>query len=170
MDMVLKSNGRRAPGGLGIELRWTHGSKVAVGTAYSTSSHVWYTLDAGCVTEVYYPTIDTQIRNLQFLFTDGETFLHDERRNFVSEIDCVSEAALGFQVINREKQGLYTVPPHRHWRSVPRLSARFSSAPLSAVSIVRLAERNTLNSLSRSVSRQRHRRSHILDSQYSFRG
>jgi uncharacterized protein YbjT (DUF2867 family) len=36
----------RAPGGPGIEPRWTHGAKVAVGTAYSTSSRVWYTLDA----------------------------------------------------------------------------------------------------------------------------
>jgi glucoamylase len=100
----------RAPGGPGIEPRWTHGAKVAVGTAYSTSSRVWYTLDAGCVTEVYYPTIDTpQIRDLQFLFTDGETFFHDERRNFTSEIDCISEAALGFEVTNRENEGRYTV-------------------------------------------------------------
>jgi glucoamylase len=100
----------RAPGGPGIEPRWTHGTKVAVGTAYSTSSRVWYTLDAGCVTEVYYPTIDTpQIRDLQFLFTDGATFLHDERRNFTSEINCVSEAALGFEVTNRENEGRYTV-------------------------------------------------------------
>jgi len=37
---------RHAPGGPGIEPQWTHGSKVAVGTAYSTSSRVWYTLDA----------------------------------------------------------------------------------------------------------------------------
>jgi glucoamylase len=101
---------RRAPGGPGIEPRWTHGAKVAVGTAYSTSSRVWYTLDAGCVTEVYYPTIDTpQIRDLQFLFTDGETFFHDERRNFASEIDCVSEAALGFEVTNQENEGRYTL-------------------------------------------------------------
>lgn len=64
---------RRAPGGPGIEPRSTHGAKLAVGTAYSTSSRVWYTLDAGCVTEVYYPTIDTpQIRDLQFLFTDAD--------------------------------------------------------------------------------------------------
>ncbi len=99
-----------APGGPGIEPRWTHGAKVAVGTAYSTSSHVWYTLDSGCVTEVYFPTIDTpQIRDFQFLFTDGETFFHDERRNFVGEVECVSEAALGFHVVNREKQGRYTI-------------------------------------------------------------
>jgi glucoamylase len=101
---------RLAPGGPGIEPRWTHGAKVAVGTAYSTSSHVWYTLDAGCITEVYYPTIDSpQIRDLQFLITDGESFFHDERRNFVGETDCLSEAALGFGVLNREKQGRYCI-------------------------------------------------------------
>jgi glucoamylase len=101
---------RFAPGGPGIEPRWTHGAKVAVGTAYSTSSRVWYTLDYNCVTEVYYPTIDSpQIRDLQFLVTDGENFFHDERRNFVGEIDCISEAALGFEATNREKEGRYTI-------------------------------------------------------------
>jgi len=81
-----------------------------VGTAYSTSSRVWYTLDGGCITEVYYPTIDSpQIRDLQFLITDGETFFHDERRHFVEEIDCIAEAALGFEVINREKEGRYSI-------------------------------------------------------------
>jgi glucoamylase len=99
-----------APGGPGIEPRWTRGAKVAVGTAYSTSNRVWYTLDYGCVTEVYYPTIDSpQIRDLQFLVTDGESFFHDERRNFVGEIDCISEAALGFEVIKREKEGRYSI-------------------------------------------------------------
>lgn len=101
---------RLAPGGPGIEPRWTRGAKVAVGTAYSTASRVWYTLDQGRVTEVYYPTIDLpQVRDLQFLVTDGETFFHDERRDFVGEIDCVSEAALGFEVVNREKEGRYTI-------------------------------------------------------------
>src|SRR5215813_980694 len=101
---------RFAPGGPGIEPRWTHGAKVAVGTAYSTSSRVWYTLDPSCVTEVYYLTIDSpQIRDLQFLVTDGENFFHDERRNFVGEIDCISEAALGFEATNREKEGRYTI-------------------------------------------------------------
>jgi len=62
------------------------------------------------VTEVYYPTIDSpQIRDLQFLITDGENFFHDERRNFFGEIDCISEAALGFEATNREKEGRYTI-------------------------------------------------------------
>src|SRR5437870_10095426 len=99
---------RFAPGGPGIEPRWTRGAKVAVGTAYSTSSRVWYTLDYSCVTEVYYPTIDSpQIRDLQFLVTDGESFFHDERRNFVWEIDCVSEAALGFRGTTRRSDAHY---------------------------------------------------------------
>jgi|GEM_PF-90027 len=99
-----------APGGPGIEPRWTRGAKAAVGTAYSTSSRLWYTLDPACITEVYYPTIDSpQIRDFQFLITDGETFFHDERRNFIGEIDCVSEAALGFEVVNRETEGRYSI-------------------------------------------------------------
>jgi glucoamylase len=99
-----------APGGPGIEPRWTRAAKVAVGTAYSTTSRVWYTLDYGCVTEVYYPTIDSpQIRDLQFLVTDGENFFHDERRNFVGHVDCISEAALGFEITNREKEGRYSI-------------------------------------------------------------
>src|SRR5499427_11073330 len=103
--MLDNGSQRLAPGGPGIEPRWTRGTKVAVGTAYSTSGRVWYTLDYGCVTEVYYPTIDSpQIRDLQFLFTDGETFFHDERRNFDGQIDCVASEALGFKVTNREKE------------------------------------------------------------------
>lgn len=83
---------------------------MAAGTAYSTSSRVWYTLDAGRVTEGYYPTIDSpQIRDLQFLVTDGETFFHDERRNFETEIDCITNAALGFQITKQEKEGRYRI-------------------------------------------------------------
>lgn len=99
-----------ASDGPGIAPRWTRGAKIAFGTAYSTSSRLWYTLDAGCITEVYYPTIDTpQIRDLQFLFTDGETFFHDERRDFTCQADCISEAALEFEVIKREKEERYVV-------------------------------------------------------------
>ena len=110
LNLIGRKSTRLAPGGPGIEPRWTRGTKVAVGTAYSTSSRVWYTLDYGCVTEVYYPTIDSpQIRDFQFLVTDGENFFHDERRNFVGQVDCISEAALGFEAVNREKEGRYTI-------------------------------------------------------------
>ena len=90
--------------------RWTRGSKEAVGTAYSTASRVWYTVAAGILTEVYYPTIDTpQIRDLQFLITDGKTFFHDERRNTTSSIDCVDDASLGFDIVNVADEPRYTL-------------------------------------------------------------
>ena len=100
-----------APGGPGIEPRWTRAAKLAVGTAYSTSSRVWYTLDYGCVTEVYYPTIDSpQIRDLQFLVTDGENFFHDERRNFVGHIDCISrERPLDSRPRTGKEEGRYSI-------------------------------------------------------------
>ena len=87
---------RFAPGGPGIEPRWTRGTKLAVGTAYSTSSHVWYTLDHGCVTEVYYPTIDSpQIRDLQFLVTDGRSLAStvESQRDRLSQEMNFEEAA-----------------------------------------------------------------------------
>ena len=70
-----------ASGGPGIEPRWTRSDKDGVGTAYSALSRVWFTVSKGILNEVYYPTIDRpQIRDLQYLITDGETFFRDERR------------------------------------------------------------------------------------------
>ena len=109
----------QAPGGPGLPPRWTRGAKEAVGTAYSSSSRVWYTIAAGVLTEIFYPTIDTpQIRDLQFLATDGATFFHDERRDTDSRISCVDEASLGFSVVNEGHNGRYrlrkTVISHPH--------------------------------------------------------
>src|SRR5437764_5457364 len=108
MDLPKLANA--APGGPGMPPRWTRGAKEAVGTAYSTASRVWYTVAAGILTEVFYPTIDTpQIRDLQFLITDGSTFFHDERRNTTSSVDCVDDAALGFEIVNVADTPRYTL-------------------------------------------------------------
>ncbi len=99
-----------APGGPGLPPRWTRGAKEAVGTAYTTASRVWYTVAAGVLTEVFYPTIDTpQIRDLQFLVTDGATFFHDERRHTRSTVACIDEAALGFDIVNVARTRQYTI-------------------------------------------------------------
>ena len=68
----------RASGAPGIEPRWTHSAKDVIGTAYSAASPIWFTASRGVISEVYYPTIARpQIRDLQYLVTDGQTFLHD---------------------------------------------------------------------------------------------
>jgi len=110
IDMNGPKLANAAPGGPGMPPRWTRGAKEAVGTAYSTASHVWYTVAAGILTEVFYPTIDTpQIRDLQFLITDGRTFFHDERRNTASTIDCIDDASLGFNIVNVADEPRYTL-------------------------------------------------------------
>ncbi len=99
-----------APGGPGIEPRWTRAAKDAVGTAATVASHVWYTMSRGILNEVYYPTIDRpQLRDLQFLVTDGETFFHDERRDLNHAIEPLSEHALGFAVTSTDPDGRYTI-------------------------------------------------------------
>src|SRR5437868_12738788 len=109
MDSVVNHK-RAAPGGPGMPPRWTRGAKEAVGTAYSTASRVWYTVAAGVLTEVFYPTVDTpQIRDLQFLITDGATFFNDERRHTRSTVACVDHASLGFEIVNVARNGLYTI-------------------------------------------------------------
>jgi len=83
----------------GIEPRWTHGSKDGVGTAYSASSRIWFTIWRGVLTEIYYPTVDRpQVRDLQFLVTDGEHFFHEEKRHLRSTVQRLSDHALGYLI------------------------------------------------------------------------
>ena len=87
--------------------RWTSSNKDGVGTAYSGSSRVWYTLHRGHLTELYYPTLDTpQVRDVRLLVTDGETFLHDEGDNDACSIERMCPS-LGYRVRRED-------PAHRY--------------------------------------------------------
>ena len=103
-------NQQSAFGHPGIEPRWTRSAKDGVGTAYSASSRVWYSLSSGILNEIYYPTIDRpQIRDLQFLISDGKTFVHEERRHLRSEIESISPHSLGFRITNTDPEGRYRI-------------------------------------------------------------
>src|SRR5580700_8333809 len=68
-------------GGPGTEPRWTSSVKDAVGTAYAASSRIWFTCSHGILNEIYNPTIDrAQVRDMEFLVTDEDTFVHEEKR------------------------------------------------------------------------------------------
>lgn len=101
---------RHAFGAPGINPRWTRSDKQAVGTSYFAGSRLWFTLAAGIVSELYYPTIDRpQTRDLQYLVSDGESFFHDERRDTTCRIEQLSDHALGFRVINTNEQYGYRI-------------------------------------------------------------
>ncbi|HEX6941609.1 MAG TPA: glycoside hydrolase family 15 protein, partial [Gemmatimonadaceae bacterium] len=101
---------RRAFGHPGIAPRWTRSAKDAIGTAYSSSSRVWFTVSRGMVNEVYYPTVDRpQIRDLQYLVTDGTSFFHDERRHSSADTEYLRHGALGVKVRRTDAEGRYTI-------------------------------------------------------------
>ena len=97
-----------APGHPGISPTWSSSSKDGVGCAYATSSRVWFTLAQGIVTEIYYPTIDRpQVRDAQFLITDGTTFFHEEKRDLAGEVERIEAESLGYHVISDDPKGRY---------------------------------------------------------------
>jgi glucoamylase len=105
-----EDNAMRAFGWPGIEPRWTHGGKDGVGTAYAASSRVWFTLWNGIVTEVYYPTVDRpQLRDLQYLITDGKSFFHEEKRHLESKLERLSAHGLGYRCTNSDPTRRYAI-------------------------------------------------------------
>jgi glucoamylase len=64
-----------APGGPGGKADWLPANKNGFGTSHTTLSKVWFTLEGGRLSEVYYPRLDTpSVRNLDFMITDGHSF------------------------------------------------------------------------------------------------
>ncbi|MEZ5329102.1 MAG: glycoside hydrolase family 15 protein [Verrucomicrobiales bacterium] len=94
----------------GIDPRWTSSAKEGIGTAYHTASLVWFTLSHGILNEIYYPTVDTpNLRDLQFLITDGETFVHEEKRDLDHEVDYAEPGTLLFSARNTDPDGRYEI-------------------------------------------------------------
>jgi glucoamylase len=97
-------------GGPGLEPRWTSSKKDAVSTAYAASSRIWFTASHGTLNEIYYPTIDRpQTRDMELLFTDEETFFHEEKRDFEYDFHYIDENALAVRVVANDLGGRYTV-------------------------------------------------------------
>ncbi|WP_167004244.1 glycoside hydrolase family 15 protein [Mumia sp. ZJ430] len=68
-----------APGGPGVKSTWTEADKTGFGTARDRRSNVWFTLQRGRVSEVFYPDLSTpSVRSLELAVTDGATFTDRE--------------------------------------------------------------------------------------------
>ncbi len=108
--MVKFFDRQQAFGAPGIEPRWTHANKEGVGTAYSTSSRIWFTIWNGVITEIYYPTVDLpQVRDLQFLISDGKSLFHEEKRHLESKTERMWHHALGYRITNVDPQQRYQI-------------------------------------------------------------
>ncbi len=97
-------------GAPGAEPRWTSSRKDAVGMAYSAASRIWFTVSHGILNEIYYPTIDRpQTRDMEFLLTDGETFIHEEKRDLVRAFEYIDSDAMAVRLTNSDREGRYRI-------------------------------------------------------------
>lgn len=99
--------GQNAPDGPGNPPTWTTGGKEGVGTATSTESKVWFTLQGGILTEVYYPRLDTaDVRTLEFAVSDGKR-VWVESKDMLHSLERVNDEALLYRQISSDPKGKF---------------------------------------------------------------
>lgn len=104
---------------------WASGVKQAFGTAYEAYDHnvrfsdesptaplskVWFTAAQGVLSEVFWPSADTaQVRDSQFLVTDGHSFFFDERTMAVSTVSWLKPGVPAFRIVNRDPESRFEI-------------------------------------------------------------
>jgi glucoamylase len=110
--------------GKGANADWLPANKTGFGTSHTTASNIWFTLQNGRLSEVYYPRIDTpSVRNLDFIVTDGQSFATraqdtsisstrlvnprnpDDQRQPDPDTNTDSPQSLSYQIVNRDRAG-----------------------------------------------------------------
>ena len=88
---------------------WTEADKAGFGTARESQSRVWFTLQGGRVSEVFYPDLSTpSVRNLELIVSDG---VHDDRqsKDMTTVVTRPDERSLRFTQVSTDNDGHYRV-------------------------------------------------------------
>jgi len=89
---------------------WMTGNKLALGTSATTGSAVWFTVAKGVTSEVFYPRADvSNMQDMQYVVTDGATFVDLERDATDHVVSMPDENALEYTVTNTAKAGRYRI-------------------------------------------------------------
>src|SRR5262249_21675057 len=89
---------------------WTTGAKQGLGTSTTPASKVWFTLGQGITDEVYYPQTDTpDVQDLQFVVSDGSSFVDLERDATVHQVALADPLSLTYQQTNTAASGRYRI-------------------------------------------------------------
>ena len=100
-----------APGAPGRDAHWPSAAKNGFGTSNTLASKVWFTLNNGVMTEVYYPTLDVpNVQILQFIVVsaDGKQ-VETEADDTEHRVEVLDSQAPLFRQINTAKSGAYTI-------------------------------------------------------------
>ncbi len=90
---------------------WTTGNKLAVGASADTASNVWFTVAKGITSEIFYPRLDVpNMQDMQYIITDGTTFVDLERDAASHQVSMPDEKALEYTITNTD---LRAAPKYR---------------------------------------------------------
>jgi glucoamylase len=93
------------PGGLS---HFDLARKDCVGTAYGSTSKVWFTIANGVLSDVYSPTVDnTNVETMQFVVTDGSTFTDLQTRDMTYTVRPAGDSGMSCQVTSTARSGKY---------------------------------------------------------------
>src|SRR4051812_35098317 len=116
-----------APGAPGHKTVWTEADKAGFGTARSRRSPVWFTLERGRTSEVFYPDLSTpSYRSLELVVTDGRTFTDRESTSTRHRTIRPDPRSLAFTQVNTARSGRY------------RITKRYVTDPRRAAVVVRV--------------------------------
>jgi glucoamylase len=121
-NAVAQSGVSLAPGAPGKDAQWASAGKQGVGTSNTLESKVWFTLQGGALTEVFYPTVDMpNVHLLEFVVVNPSSRkVETEGEDTNSHVRVLSPRALSFCQINRAENDewkiikTYTTDPHRN--------------------------------------------------------
>ena len=103
------SHGAAPPGGPGHKATWTESNKTGFGTSRSRGSNVWFTLQQGRTSEVFYPDLSTpSVRSLELVVT-GAGFTDRESTDMRHRTTRPDAGSLRFTQVNTDRQGRYRI-------------------------------------------------------------
>lgn len=97
-----------APGAPGADAHWASAAKNGFGSSNTLTSKVWFTLNNGVMTEVYYPRLDVpNVQLLQLLIVGDK--VETEADDTIHRLEITDTRSLSFRQINTAKSGAYTI-------------------------------------------------------------
>jgi glucoamylase len=103
------SNAAGPPGAPGAKATWTEADKTGFGTSRSRGSNVWFTLQKGRTSEVFYPDLSTpSVRSLELVVT-GKSFTDRESADMRHRTIRPDARSLRYREVNVDKDGRYKI-------------------------------------------------------------
>ncbi len=119
-----------APGGPGGDAHWPSAAKNGFGTSNTPQSKVWFTLNDGVLTEVFYPTLDIpNTQTLEFVVCrDNRCWL--ESKDLTHRIRVTDTRSLSFQQVNTARSDEFVIT--KHYTTDPERATVLIDVELSA--------------------------------------